>query len=107
MTVVLVPWSWERIEDLDPYFLSKKSWFFSPFLMGNVLDLSDSLMKGGSNYLLGTGPIAVGLVAASIPATVISLRSRSVRVHAAVATIFFLWQLFALFDAFSSLLVRQ
>lgn len=103
LAVMLVPRDWDAVGDLDSYFLLKRGWFFSLFLIANLLDLVDSLLKGGWTYMVGTGPMAVGLLAATIPAVIIGITSTNVRVHASMAVVLFVWQIVLLFAAFPQL----
>ncbi len=55
LAVILIPRDWGNANNLDDYFLSKRYWFYTVFLMANVADLVDSFLKGGWQYVSGNG----------------------------------------------------
>ncbi len=103
LAVILVPRDWDGIDSLDEYFLSKRRWFYSILLVTNFVDLYDSYLKGGWVYVLGTGVLALGLVAATVPVCIIGFQSRKMRVHAFMAILLFVWQVVLGFDVFPNL----
>ncbi len=50
--VILVPRSWGGVESLDRYFLERRAWFYSGLLAVIVLDVVDSYLKGGWQYVV-------------------------------------------------------
>lgn len=103
LAVILVPREWTSMERLDEYFLSKRRWFYSILFVTNFVDLTDSYLKGGWEYILGTGVLALGLVAATIPASLVGFLSQNIRVHSFMAILFFIWQVVVGFDVFPDL----
>lgn len=103
LVVIVIPRDWESVTNLDEYFLAKRHWFFSAFLLGNVIDVVDSYLKGGWEYVAATGPFAVGLVIVTIPVFVIGIRSKNLRVHTPMAVIMLIWQVLVSFNAFPQL----
>lgn len=82
MVALLVPRDWDGIDDMDEYFLSKRHWFYSAFLLASCVDVVDSYMKGGVQYLSGLGIICLGTDMAAFPAALIGFKSARIRVHA-------------------------
>ncbi len=97
---LLVPSNWEKVDDLNAYFLAKRRWFYSVFLLTSVFDLCDSYMKGGWPYVRSLGVVSVGLTVSALPAAVIGWRSTRMRTHAIMGAIYLVWQILAGFDAF-------
>ncbi len=44
---ILVPRTWEGVDDLDSFLLSRRKWFYSIIALASLLDITDSLLKGG------------------------------------------------------------
>jgi len=57
-----------------------------------ILDLFDSYLKGGFQYILDTGYIGMAFPVATIPVVIIGIRTTKMRTHNIMATIFFGWQ---------------
>ena len=57
-----------------------------------ILDLFDSYLKGGIEYILDTGFINIAFAAATIPVVIIGIRTTKIRIHNFMGTIFFGWQ---------------
>jgi hypothetical protein len=100
LVIILMPRQWDEVSDLDEYFLAKRKWFFWTFALANAADVVDSYIKGGWDYFLGTGPVALGLVVATVPAVVIGIRSTNMRVQTGLALTMVVWQMVASFDVF-------
>ncbi len=105
MVALLVPSKWDKVDDLNAYFIAKRHWFYSVFLLMLVIDLGDSYMKGGWPYLRSLGVLALGLNVCGIPVAVIGWRSTRTRTHAIMGAIYLVWQILAGFDAFPVLKV--
>jgi hypothetical protein len=67
-------------------------------VLGLVIDLMDSYMKGGWTYVRGTGILTWGENMAGILAAIIGFRSTNVRTHSMMAILFFLWEIFIGFE---------
>ena len=100
LAVTLVPRSWDGVDDLGAYFLSKRRWFFCLLVVANAMDVADSYAKGGWDYVLDTGVWGVGLAAVSVPVAIIGLRSTSARVHAGLAVVMLAFQIASGFGNF-------
>jgi hypothetical protein len=87
------------------YFLSKRRWFYSVYLLGVVIDVMDSYTKGGWTYILGQGVLGWGYPVVNIPVAVIGFRSRCIRTHTIMGIVSFVWQVVFGFE-FSPLLHR-
>jgi hypothetical protein len=93
LVALLVPKDWGSIENMDQYFLSKRRWFYPILLVAFMLDLLDSYMKGGMDYVWGTGALTWGLNIVAVPVCIIGFRSSRIRVHSVIGFVFFVWQL--------------
>jgi hypothetical protein len=103
LVVVIVPRDWDEVASLDEYFMAKRSWFFGLFFVANVVDVGDSLMKGGWSYFFSNGPVAVGLTMATLPICWIGIRSPDIRIQRGMAVFAFTWQMLVIFNAFNIL----
>ena len=52
--VILVPKSWDGVTDLGEFFVQRRAWFYSAFLVSTMVDVVDSYLKGGMEYILVT-----------------------------------------------------
>jgi hypothetical protein len=59
---LLIPKDWDKVDNLDAYFLSKRRWFYSVYLLGLVIDVMDSYLKGGWTYVIGLGVLSWGIL---------------------------------------------
>jgi hypothetical protein len=98
LVALLIPRDWDKVEDLNEYFLAKRRWFYSVLVLGLMIDLMDSYMKGGWTYVRGTGILTWGENIAGILAAIIGFRSTNVRTHSMMAILFFLWEIFIGFE---------
>jgi len=98
LVALLIQRDWDKVEDLNEYFLAKRRWFYSVLVLGLVIDLMDSYMKGGWTYIRGTGILTWGENMAGILAAIIGFRSTNVRTHSMMAILFFLWEIFIGFE---------
>ena len=95
---LLIPRDWDKVDDLNEYFLAKRRWFYSVFALSLIIDLIDSYMKGGLAYIKGTGILTWGFNLVGLLAAVVGFRSTRIRTHSAMAILFFLWELVIGFD---------
>lgn len=103
LAVTLVPRSWHGVDDLDAYLLSKRRWFFPLLLLATFVDIVDSYLKGGWDYVLGSGFWGLGFALLTIPVAVVGMRSESKTVHAALAVVFLILQVAVGFEMFPAL----
>ena len=103
LVVILVPRDWDRTSDLDAYFFSKRHWFFAVFLLGNGVDFADSYLKGGWDYVVSTGPLALLLLIATVPVFVVGVMSTNRNVHRPVAVLMLIMQIVVCFNTFPNL----
>jgi hypothetical protein len=103
LAVLLLPREWAAINNLDDYFLSKRRWFYSLYLIATVADIVDAWLKGGWPYLQASGVLVFAYWAAAIPVCAVGVRSKNIRIHTFVAIIICVWQLIALFEVFPKL----
>ena len=98
LVALLIPKDWDKVDDLNTYFLSKRRWFYSVYLLSVVIDLMDSYMKGGFTYIIGQGVLGWGYSVAGVPVAVIGFRSSRIRTHTIMAIVIFVWQIVAGFN---------
>ena len=93
MAVILVPKSWDGIENLDDYFLERRGWFYSAMLGMTGLDVIDSYLKGGWEYVADDlGPWTWSFWALLVLVCLIGIRSKDLRFHIAASVTLFFWQ---------------
>ena len=98
LTVILVPHSWDGVDNLDTFFLQRRSWFYWTLAVGTCADVIDGLLKGGSSYVLdslGASVWTLWLITAA--ACIVGLRSRNIRHHIVVAMAVFFTQMIQAF----------
>jgi hypothetical protein len=98
LVALLSPKDWDKVDNLNAYFLSKRRWFYSVFLLGLVIDVMDSYMKGGWTYVIGLGVLSWGYSCAGIPVAVIGFHSKRIRTHTIMGIVIFVWQVVLGFD---------
>jgi hypothetical protein len=91
LVALLVPNDWDKVDDLNSYFLSKRRWFYSVFLLGVVIDVMDSFMKGGWTYIMGQGLLGWAYPGVNILVVVIGIRSRHIRTHTIMGIVSIAW----------------
>jgi len=57
---LLIPRDWDKVDDMNEYFLAKRRWFYSVFALSLITDVIDSDMKGGMSYINETGILTWG-----------------------------------------------
>ena len=90
---LLIPRDWDKVDDLNEYFLAKRRWFYSVFALSLIIDLIDSYMKGGLSYIKGTGILSWGFNLVGLLVAVVGFRSTRIRTHSTMAILFVLWAL--------------
>ena len=103
LAVILVPRSWDGVDNLDEYFLNRRVWFYSVFAAGTLFDIADSFLKGGADYILGLGAPMVLLYVLSATVVIGGIRSRNIRLHAVLGTCLFVNQLVSGYVNFDTL----
>ena len=91
LVALLVPKDWDKVDDMNAYFLLKRRWFYSVFLLGAVIDVMDSYMKGGWTYLMGQGVLGWAYPVANILVVAIGLRSSRIRTHTIMGVVSIVW----------------
>lgn len=80
MAALLVPRTWDRVDDLGQYFLERKSWFYTLLLLADFFDIVDTFLKDGwfsaqpTMHYIVWGGLAVFCV--------VGYRASSLRIHA-------------------------
>lgn len=103
LAVVLVPRSWDKVDDLDKYLIDRRRPFYTLFLLASLIDVFDSLLKGGWGYVADLGPVTWTNSAAAIPVCVIGVLSRNPVHHTAMAVVSFAWQVLVGLDTLPTL----
>lgn len=81
LAVILVPRTWEGVDDLDTYFLQRRVWFYWGLAIATVIDVIDGLFKGGAAYVADTGAWIRVLWIVTAIACVVGLTSDKLRYH--------------------------
>lgn len=81
LAVIIVPASWDGVTDLNEFFLARRGWFYSFFLLVDQLDLLDSYLKNGWDYIVSLGPLTWLLYVSLVVMCILGIRSRDLRVH--------------------------
>jgi hypothetical protein len=90
LAVILVPRDWDGVTDLNDFFLRRRAWFYSIWIVAVLLDMLDSWLKGGLDYIVSEmGPWVVGYLLAAAVLAAIGIRTRSMRYHV-IAGVFLL-----------------
>jgi hypothetical protein len=95
---LLIPKDWDKVDNLNAYFLLKRRWFYSVYLLGLIIDVMDSYMKGGWTYIIGQGVLGWGYSVVGILVAVIGFRSGRIRTHTIMGIVIFVWQVVFGFD---------
>ena len=98
LAALLIPKDWDKVDNLNEYFLSKRRWFYSVYLLGLVMDVMDSWMKGGWTYIKGQGVLGWGYSVAGIIVAIIGFRSRHIRIHTIMGIVFLVWEVLLSFN---------
>jgi len=98
LTVVLVPRTWDNVASLNEYFLQRRTWCYWLWAFANLLDLVDSYLKGGWNYIVNeAGLLSQGQIFIAIPIAIVGMRTRNMIFHKAVGVMFMFWQYLSAF----------
>ena len=92
IAVILIPRSWEGVADLDEFFVQRRAWFYSAFLAGILLDVVDSYLKGGLDYILvTTGAWTWSYWLATSAVCLVGIRLQSLRFHTVAGVALMAW----------------
>ena len=81
LAAVMVPRSWDSVDDLEGYFLERRYWFYSLLLFANCIDIFDSYLKGGVERLVKEPPATFLLWAVIVAACLIGFRATRIQPH--------------------------
>jgi hypothetical protein len=93
LQAVLVPRTWDGVVSLKTYFLERRAWFYGLLLCATMVDMFDSYLKGGFEYILELGLINSAFAAVTLPVVVIGVMTTNIRFHNVMGVIFLGWQL--------------
>jgi hypothetical protein len=105
MGAILVPRSWNGVTQLREYFLARRAWFYCLVISIVVFDLTDSYLKGGTEYILDTGLFNLAFSASIVPVAIAGIRTKNIRYHNIVSILYFGWQSLIYFDMYSMLAI--
>jgi hypothetical protein len=91
LAALLIPKDWDKVDDMNTYFLLKRRWFYSVFLLGAVIDVMDSYMKGGWTYIMEQGLFGWAYPVVNISIVVIGFRSPRIRTHTIMGIVSVVW----------------
>lgn len=95
MAVILVPRTWEWVDNLDDFFLERRVWFYSVMLAMTGLDVVDSYLKGGWPYIVESlGPWTWSFWVLLVLVCLVGIRTRELRFHQVASLTLFFWQQF-------------
>lgn len=98
LSSLLTPRDWDKVDDLNEYFLSRRRWFYPLLALTMMIDLLDSYMKDGLPYIAGTGVLTWSQNIVTQPVTIIGFRSTRIRTHSIMGLAYFVWQAVVGFD---------
>ena len=81
LAIILVPQDWSSVENLDAYFMARRYWFFSVYLLANAADAVDTFLKGGWAHFQNVGLATNILTVATIPVVLVGMVSTNLRVQ--------------------------
>jgi len=81
LTVIIVPRNWDEVDDVNEYFLARRKWFYSFFLLLQPLDIVDAYLKSGWSYIVDQGPLAWSLWIGTAVMCLIGMRSTNLKLH--------------------------
>lgn len=87
LAAVMVPRSWDVVDDLEEYFLQRRYWFYALLFIANSLDIVDSYLKGGAERLANEPPMTLLLWSAILLACIIGFRARKSQAHAVMGVL--------------------
>jgi hypothetical protein len=88
---ILVPRNWRGVTDLGDFFLGRRAWFYSAYLLVICLDILDSYLKNGIDYIVGQGVFSVAFWLASVAVCVFGIRSARLRFHMVAGVVILIW----------------
>jgi hypothetical protein len=98
LQAILVPRTWDGVTSLKEFFLERRVWFYCLLAFATILDLFDSFLKGGFEYMFSGGYIGMGFTVSSVLIVLIGIRATKIRTHNIMATILLAWQILLAFD---------
>ena len=92
MCAVLIPSRIASFGDYKEFFYSKKHWFFGLFILRHVVDIIDTLIKGGVDRFLSFGPEYWLSGPLQIILAGVAISTKNEKFHAFIAIAFLLQQ---------------
>lgn len=88
---ILVPRNWDGVMDLGDFFLGRRAWFYSAYLLVICLDVADSYLKDGIDYIVEQGAFSLTFWLASAAVCVFGARSERLQFHTVAGVVLFIW----------------
>ena len=89
---LLFPRDLSGYDGFKDYYYARRAWFFGVLLVGQVIDVADTLLKGWAHFRSLGPSYPIGIAALSVLA-LIAIRTRSERFHGAFAILAVLYLL--------------
>ena len=103
MCAVLIPSRIASFGDYKEFFYSKKHWFFGLFILRRVVDIIDTLFKGGVDRFLSFGPEYWLIGPLQIILAGVAISTKNEKFHALFAIAVILHQAFIVARLFPSM----
>jgi hypothetical protein len=84
LCTMLFPARIDRYDGFKDYFYSRRAWFFGLFIVFQLIDVGDTLLKGGA-YFASLGPEYIVTRVVKISLCVVAMRTENEPFHAAFA----------------------
>lgn len=81
LTVIIVPKTWDDVDDINEYFLARRKWFYAFFLLVQPLDILDAYLKAGWPYIVDQGPLVWSLWIGTAAMCLVGMRSTNLKLH--------------------------
>jgi len=92
LCAMLFPPRLDRFDGFKGYFYSRRAWFFGLFIIFQLIDVGDTLLKGGG-YFASLGPEYIVVRIVKISLCIVAMRTRNEPFHAAFGVANVLYQM--------------
>jgi len=91
LAAILVPKSWDGVDDLGAFFVERRVWFYAAYLLAIGFDILDAYLKDGFDYIASLGAVNLFFWPASVIFCVVGIRSMNLRFHAVAGWTLLAW----------------